>query len=253
MVKGSEGNNKELSTVPQFDLKTGIWRVFLNDGSVVVMFTLGPSLDRSFQRLSKHRVPVWGKASGWRLNCTIRTDQAVDGPDFSTFGTNDLGEGLQLLLKQVEYPAALKRELFEAMQSFGEADVTTVFGRVSQNNGRKVLELAATDGKTYAYSGKTTKPGRAFGPETSAFLEREIVPALKVPLDSLWCHLVFYPDPATCKLDWHSDSENGLNPHCIASITFLEDTERGVRPFDIRLKSAVKEAKVVKEAKKQKR
>ena len=60
--------------------------------------------------------------------------------------------------------------------------------------------------------------------------------------EEVWAHCVYYPTP-DCQLGWHSDSEDGVSPHSVFSLTFLEDRVNGPRPFCVRLKSRVIENK----------
>ncbi len=238
------------------DERTGIHRVLLEHGGVCVMHTdpaVGP--ERSFQRLAKHQVPLYTHARGARWNWTVRTTSVAIAALQALpegFATHNVGEGLSLSLASWPLDADLLRdlhaELRTAMDTYGAADLTTVYGKTYVNNGRKILEQAMEDGQVYTYAGKTTAPGRAFGPvarQVLAWLAVHVFGSADVPL---WAHLITYPNPTTCKLAWHSDSEEGINPHCICSITFLEDPEHGARPFDVRLKSveaANKEARRV--------
>jgi hypothetical protein len=232
-----------MSVAVEFSEKTGIHRAFLSNECVAVMYSSDAT--KPFQRLAKHRVPVYAKAKGWRLNWTIRTSAKRINPDLSRFPqTVDIGEGLELKLKVIpESLSLLQQELLGTLKIYGHPDVTTVFGRQSDNNGRMVLEQSLHGGKSYAYSGKVTTPGVPFGPHALEYLNQVAVVEFGVPLDELWAHLVYYPDPAICKLDWHSDSEDGVNPNMIMSVTFLEDPEKGIRPFDVRLKSLVEKKK----------
>jgi hypothetical protein len=163
--------------------------------------------------------------------------------DLDGYTTHAIGSGLVLGVAawplEKELLAELHAELAAEMRLFGHADKTTVWGKTHDNAGRMVLDQANVEGKTYTYSGKTTAPGRAFGPAARKALAHFAQHIFHCAADELWAHAVWYPDPALCKLGWHSDSEAGINPHTIMSVTFLDDQEGGVRPFDVRLKEAV--------------
>lgn len=221
-------NKKERSSIHQF---------FLDDGGVCVMFTKDSGKpEESFQALAQHQVPVFPKAKGWRLSWTIRTTEPLlDKTDISSFIQQyGIGDGLTLLLKKVAYDPLLKQELLADLHAHGEADVTRCFG--------EVLEQAYEAGQVYQYGGKTTAPGTAFGQHARAFLDQYAKPAFG-GTDKLWAHLVFYPEPQTCKLSWHGDQIDGINPHMIMSVTFLEFPDEGVRPFEVRLNSDKEENK----------
>jgi alkylated DNA repair dioxygenase AlkB len=236
----------------QFTEKTRVHNLYLEDGGVCLMHSRDTGHnDTSFQRLAKHQVPVYKGAKGWRLNWTIRTTASPLEPKLESYKQEiHIGEGLSLRLKKVDYDPLLKVELLADLQKYGHADVTTVFGKTHTNNGRLVLEQSMQDGQTYTYSGKTTPPGKAFGPRALAFIQEVAARDFNVTPDKLWAHVIFYPDPATCGLGWHSDSEAGINPNMIMSVTFLEDPKGGIRPFQVRLKSDVTDKKEANKNKK---
>ncbi len=239
----------------EFNEKTGIHRVHLADGGVCIMHTNDDgNSEISFQRLAKHQVPLYKQSSGWRLCWTIRTtEKKLENTDLSTYKQElHIGSGLSLRLKTLAVDTVLKAELLSDLLKYGHVDETTVFGKTFTNNGRMVLDQAMEDGQTYTYAGKTTAPGKAFGQHASAFICDIAAKEFGVTPDKLWAHLVYYPDASKCKLAWHSDSEAGINPHMIMSVTFLEQPVYGIRPFEVRLKSAVhsknKKQKVKKNA-----
>jgi hypothetical protein len=156
----------DTGVVVEHDTKTRIHRVFLRDGTMCAMASdslRGPTA--SFQRLARHRVPVWGKAKGARWSWTIRTagDIVVDRTRWPEH--IEVGQGAELWLRPMDFVwfDRLKAELLRDVLAYGHADVTTVYGKTSNNNGRLVLEMAHEPGQTYSYAGKTTAPGRAFG------------------------------------------------------------------------------------------
>lgn len=246
-----EGFSKRKRNTVQYKhhANTNIHRTMLGHGDVCIMASdpnNGP--EHSFQRLAMHQVPVAKKSKGARLNWTIRTSRMdIPNPILIDWEQRvDVGEGLWLLLSTWPLESTKLHDLYEElllqMSQHGTPDETTVFGKTFTNNGRKVLELSHEAGHTYTYSGKTTAPGQAYGPIARSVLEylSNVVFRGAVTVEEMWSHLVFYPNPQECKLSWHSDSENGVNPHCIMSVTFLDDPIMGPRPFDVRLKSAMK-------------
>ncbi len=220
-----------------FDPQTKIHRVHLHDGGVCVMYSKdNGSKEESFQTLAEHQVPLYKEAKGWRLNWTIRTEAPLlDKTDLSSYTQRyDLGDGLSLLLKKIAYDPLLKQELFNDLHAHGYIDETLDFhGVMSQNGGRMSLQQAYTPGRTYTYGGKTTPPGIVFGPRATAFLEQYA--AKEFGTNDLWAHIAYYPNAHDCKLSWHGDKLDGINPHMIMSVTFLEDPIEGIRPFDVRL------------------
>ena len=225
--------------------RTGIYNIHLRDGDVIGMIS-DPNLpkSKSFQSVYEHCVPVYKKAKGSRLNLTIR---CKDG-SIPKYLLN--AKSAQKIIKLDEHSAivlwtelvgkeqlqAIHDELLEQLHKFGNPDHTFVFGKTHTNNGRKILELANEKGQTYRYAGKTTSAGQPFGPLTREFIENTIVPLVGVDIKNIWAHLVLYPDPSICKLSWHGDSKDGINPHCIISLTMLEDKINGPRPFQVRKK-----------------
>lgn len=219
--------------------KTGICKFFLKHGTLCGMLS-SPSTNKSFQTLCEHRVPPCPIAQGGRLSITFRAKGVVDDPlkarekwDMFT----SIGEGCFIggkLLKNLS--SQLVEELFTQMKEHGTPDKTVVFGKSHENKGRKVLELSFKGGQVYSYGGKTTAPGQPFGEHTLVFLKEEELFGSSVSVEEIWAHMVYYPTP-DCRLGWHSDNENGLNPHAIISLTLLENPALGIRPFDVRLLS----------------
>ncbi len=198
----------------EFNEKTRVWRAHLEHGAVCVMSSdpaLGPA--HSFQRLAQHQVPICKTARGGRLSWTVRTAR-LDGSvvaDLDAYTTHDLGQGLVLGIAPWPLDQALLLELHTE------------------------LRVRVHD-KTCLYSITTTAPGCAFGPVSRSVLTHFADHIFHCAVEELWAHLVWYPDAATCKLAWHSDSEAGINPHTIMSVTFLDNEVEGVRPFEVRLK-----------------
>lgn len=241
--KSHAGTEKTYNYVYQD--RHGVHRVELGHGTLVMMESNHEQGDeKSFQRLCQHRVPKAGKhVRGGRLNWTIRIHNPninVNRSRLMPQDTIDINENARLLVwnqlpeMTEDELCALHKELLDDMEAHGNADRTFVFGKWHENNGRKVLEQAMSDGQTYRYGGKTTDPGKAFGPHARKALERLAQMVGVQGTDAFWAHLVYYPD-ASCKLGWHSDAEDGINPHAIFSVTFLDDPVNGARPFDVRL------------------
>lgn len=111
-------------------------------------------------------------------------------------------------------------------------DRTFVYGKWHENAGRLVQEMAWTAGQTYRYGGKTTPAGIAFPNTLRRVVQEVFAPIFNVEPKHLWAHIVYYPDN-TCGLAWHSDAEEGIDPHLIMSITFL-DNGRVARDFQVR-------------------
>lgn len=238
-----------MSTTVVKKCKNGTHRIGLRDGQTVAMAS-DPQSQKSFQALAVHQVPKLENkdfvGKGWRLNFTVRTmetEKKIQNPltldgDFTPTSRVDIGEGCQVLLwdklLSKEDKPALRAELLQIINKKGTADVTKMYGKTYTNKGRKVLEMAAEEGFKYRYAGKTVT-GIAFTPLVRDVLMPKMAQLFGVPIDKLWAHLVFYPT-RECKLDWHDDGEDGINPHLIVSITFLEHPHFP-RAFDVRLKS----------------
>ncbi len=129
----------------------------------------------------------------------------------------------------------LKKELLDTIRGSGVADVTKMWGKTFDNKGRRVLEMAEKPGFKYHYAGKTVT-GIEFSPCVQTIVVPKMAEIFGVHASKIWGHLVFYPT-SECKLDWHDDGEDGINPHMIASITFLEFPQKGARPFQVRAKA----------------
>ncbi len=221
---------------------SGVCKVFLRHGELCGMLS-SPENGPSFQAKAQHRVVAYPKAKGWRLSVTIRPGGKISDPITAGYKWEEtilLGEGCYIgrrLLPNLS--PDLVAEILKQMDEFGKPDITKVFGKMYENKGRKVLELSFAGGYVYSYGGKKTDPGQPFGKHFCAFLKEE---KLFGETMDIWAHVVFYPTP-DCQLGWHSDNENGLNPHAIISLTILEDPVQGIRPFDVRLYSKKEENK----------
>lgn len=219
--------------------KTGICKFILPHGALCGMLS-SPTSQKNFQTLCEHRVPPSPTAQGGRLSITWRAKGTIEDPlkareKWNTFV--GIGEGCYIGVRVIkDLPAALVDELFTQMKVHGTSDKTTVFGKLHENKGRKVLELSFKGGQVYSYGGKTTPPGQPFGEHTLAFLKEHELFGASVSVEDIWAHMVYYPTPE-CQLGWHSDNENGLNPHAIISLTLLENPQLGARAFDVRLLS----------------
>lgn len=233
--------------------------MFLQEGEVIIMKS-DPEGARNFQQEYEHCVPKRKLGAhkeplkGWRLNATLRLQQKglyKGSPQGSVPPSyrKKLEEGIEVLgwlpkvLISKEDLKLWKQELYTQIMAHGVADKTTVYGKVHLNGGRKVLELAATSGQTYSYGGKTTPAGQSFGEITSKMVADILGPTIFGTSENLWIHLVYYPSPTESGLGWHSDSEEGIDPHCIASVTFLEYPDSGARPFQVRKKKKRKRNK----------
>jgi hypothetical protein len=190
----------------------------------------------------EHRVPYYkrDKAEGWRLNLTIRMvcTEIRNPTNISADEKVDLGDGCSVLLwKQLFNENELEQltnELLCVIHKNGVPDITKMYGKTFTNKGRTVLEMANENGFKYQYAGKTVT-GIAF----TECVRKIVIPKMAIlfgvqPKD-LWCHLVYYPTP-DCKLDWHDDGEDGINPNLIISLTLLENLEKGARTFQVRRK-----------------
>ena len=225
-----------------FTDKTQTHSFMLGHGDVIGMSSIVTG--KSFQSEIVHRVPA-AKTTGGRLNLTVRTIANQIDPDLkdshhrsypiSATSTVFLWDGDSKLFSEEEINE-IQKELFQTIEQHGVADVTKMFGKTFENKGRKVLELANVDGFKYTYAGKTVT-GIAFTPLVRQLVMPRLAKIFGVEESKLWAHLVYYPT-SECKLDYHDDGEDGINPHMIVSITFLEDPVGGVRPFQVRLKSA---------------
>jgi len=181
------------------------------------------------------------------MNLTMRTFSTDVMPDESECSRKiDIGEGGRVIIWDSLFTpdelAEIEEVLLETIKDHGVNDVTRMFGKTFTNNGRRVVEMASDPNFEYRYAGKVVK--------SIEFPER--IRDLVLPkmtrvfglssADTLWGHLVYYPTP-DCKLDWHDDGEEGINPHLIVSITFLEHPKIGARRFRVRLKSSFPQKK----------
>lgn len=224
-----------------YNPKTKTWTFYLGHGEMVAMAS-SPSGTASFQRLAMHSVPYLkgDKAEGWRLNLTIRTSaETIRDPLLLKNGKRyEIGEGCYVQqwtdMFTAEENEQIRECLFGTITAKGVADITKVYGKEFTNKGRKVLELACEEGFEYHYGGKTVK-GIAY-PE---LIRQLVVPKMAelygVVCEQIWGHLVYYPT-SECKLDWHDDGEDNINPHLIVSLTYLEHPNKP-RAFRVRLKS----------------
>jgi hypothetical protein len=223
--------------------KTGTHSFWLGHGHVVAMASSPQG--KSFQQTAVHRVPYKksNNGQGWRLNLTIRTlrtDSINDPLLLESSNTYDMGEGCKVLVwedlfTEIEIQQ-LQVELLDLMSRCGIPDVCKMYGKTFENAGRKVLEMADQPDFKYHYAGKTVT-GVGFTPLVRQLIVPRMSKLFGVSDSEIWGHLVYYPTPE-CKLDWHDDGEDGINPHLIVSLTFLEDPINGARAFETRLKSS---------------
>jgi hypothetical protein len=228
-----------------YSAKSKIHTFKLQHGQTVAMAS-APGSD-SFQKLAVHGVhPESAKSTcrGWRMNLTVRTmsKDLQKNPLDSAYCSSRyaIGEGCEILLWDNLFSAQeisdLQNVLLQTIHNNGVPDVTRLFGQEYTNKGRKVIEMASTPNFKYHYGGKTVT-----GIQYPNLIRELVVPRMSgvfgVLPETIWFHLVYYPTP-DCKLDMHDDGEDGINPHMIMSITFLEDPIRGARRFRVRLKSS---------------
>jgi len=240
MRKGQQ--QQQQSSVWSVNAHTGIHTFNLGDGQVAAMVS-DPVQKESFQRLVQHCVPKRSvsKTKGYRINCTFRVSESAKVKNLVSAEADETVMIIKPHCAVKLWSSMLSRgekmvlhaELKGLVDAHGRPDVTTVFGRKHTNRGRLVLELAHTEGQTYTYGGKTTHPGIAFGNAAKLLIRNKIAPKLGVEPEQIWAHVVFYPDAST-SLGWHGDSEQGINPHVVLGLTFLEHPEAGVRPFQVR-------------------
>jgi hypothetical protein len=235
----------------QYDQATKAHRFYLGDGHLVAMASSPTNPAGSFQRLAMHEVPYLkgDKTEGYRYNLTVRTfSKTIRDPLTLTrndqLKDHDLGQGCHVLVWQnlwtSEENEQIRQCLKDTITTHGVADKTILYGREFLNKGRSVVdmaELSSPDGNAvfeYRYARKAVK-----GIPFQAVIQNLVLPRLAtifgVKPSDLWCHLVYYPTP-DCKLDYHDDGEDGINPHLIASLTYLEYPEHP-RAFRVRLKS----------------
>ena len=224
-----------------FDRKTKTHSFKLEHGNVVAMASNLNTL--GFQKRAVHRVPFLAKnnGEGWRLNLTIRAmpDNQVRDPFSLGWKKCNIGENCAVLIKKDLFKKSevelVKTELLDVIHKQGIADLTKLFGKVFDNKGRRVIEMADKPGFKYTYAGKTV-PGIAFTAQVRELVIPKMTEIFGLDVKDLWAHLVYYPT-SECKLDWRDDGE-GFNPHMIVSITFLEKPKTGARAFQVRLKSS---------------
>lgn len=235
--------------VHRVNLFSGIHTFNLKDGMMAGMISDPEWKDESFQRVIKHCVPkrTTNHIDGYRISCTFRVKAGIKVNNMLKKMDGETSENTTtIMIKKPNcavklYSDMLTRgermtlhaELKRQMEVYGEADITKVSGKIHTNRGRKVLDLGYTKGQTYTYSGKTTTPGQLFGPAARLLINNKIAPKLGISPDKIWAHVVFYPN-ATTSLGWHGDSEDGINPHVVLSLTLLEKPDTGIRPFQVR-------------------
>lgn len=235
----------------KFDKKTQAHSFYLGHGHTVAMASSPKNRTGStgsFQARAVHEVPYLKSehAEGWRLNLTVRTiAREIRDPltdlDFKPTKDYDIGEGCHVLVWDNIFTTheneMIQGCLLETIHAKGIPDITKMYGKTFTNKGRKVIEMSGNDGFEYHYAGKTVT-----GIAWPRLIRELVVPKLSqifgVQDDELWGHLVYYPT-SECKLDYHDDGEDGINPHLIVSITYLENPKKP-RPFRVRLKSSFK-------------
>ena len=204
-----------------------------------------PIKGSSFQNIAQHCVPVLkgDGARGGRLNLTFRTF-SEELPSPSRLECSEkiaLGTNAWLMLwnglVSDEQNEKIQACLANTIDQHGVADETVVFGKRYTNRGRMAVDMAHKAGFEYRYAGKTIT-----GIEWPPLIQEVVLPRVAelfgVDSDTIWAHLVYYPIP-DCKLGWHDDGEDGINPHFILSLTYLEDPEKP-RTFQVRLKKKKK-------------
>lgn len=235
--------------------KTGIYGVKLGQnpqfGYHAVAMASDPNNEEgeSFQSLALHCVPFLkgDEAEGGRFNLTFRTTSpTIQNPALLTSSTKviHLTQNCWINLWDdlftPEENTAIQACLSETIASAGVADETIVFGKKHTNHGRMVVDMADKPNFQYRYAGKTVT-GIEWPPLIRDLVLPRIVPLFgggAVEAETIWAHLVYYPTPE-CKLGWHDDGEDGINPHFILSLTFLEHPEKP-RTFQVRLKKKPK-------------
>ena len=227
--------------------RNGTYSIKLDHGTSVAMVSdnKGPSFQADFE----HCVPKRKNVVGMRYNITFRAK------------TINPERNVESIVEQSEHHIPLNKNSHICMWQTGlfskesvatmfdelksdtvpyTADKTYVFGKWHTNNGRTYVEMGWTAGQTYAYAGKTTDPGIEFPPEIKRNVVETVAPLFGVEPCEIWAHVVRYPCESS--LGWHSDSEQGIDPHFILSTTFLEHhgvgkrKSLGARDFQIRKK-----------------
>lgn len=231
----------------------------LDHGTVIGMYSDHLKTNISFQAKYEHCVPKRKHVVKGRYNITFRSKTAVQNTRTKDYLLSFAEKSIQL---DSDYYALLwrnlltieqKEQMFNELKSLKQSmkpDKTFVHGKWHMNNGRLVAELAFEEGQTYTYGGKTTDKGIEFPPFIKQYITDVIAPKIFCMEDprNIWAHLVYYPGGET-GLGWHGDAENGIDPHLIVSITFLEShynddrISPGARDFQIREKKYKKKQK----------
>jgi len=225
--------------------RTGIVGVPLGQdprfGYHVVAMASDPAKGRSFQNIAQHCVPdlKGDGARGGRWNLTFRTrSKELRLPSSLECSEKiDVGPNAWLMLWKSlfsdEQNEKIRTCLANTIRQHSVADETVVFGKRYTNRGRMAVDMANKAGFEYHYAGKTIT-----GIERPPLIQEVVLPRVAelfgVDSDTIWAHLVYYPTP-DCKLGWHDDGEDGINPHFILSLTYLEHPEKP-RTFQVRLK-----------------
>jgi hypothetical protein len=225
--------------------KTGIYGVKLGQDSKfgyhAIAMASDPTKGGSFQQSALHGVPFLkgDQAQGGRYNWTFRTTSKEIPSPFRLECSKvvEVGANAWIMLWNDLFSSEENERIqacaAETIAQHGVADKTKVFGVEHENKGRMVVDMANEQGFEYHYAGKTVT-----GIEWPALIRELVLPRIAalfgVDANTIWAHLVYYPTPE-CKLGWHDDGEDGINPHFILSLTYLEHPEKP-RTFQVKLK-----------------
>ena len=236
--------------------KNNTYSIALDHGTTVAM--LSNATGSTFQSQFEHCIPKRTKAYGKRYNITFRSKTLLNKRDVDSIVKQSehsivLNDNSHLCLWQTTlFDKTSIDTMFEELKSCDMTpDKTFVYGTWHLNNGRTYVEMGWEPGQTYTYAGKTTTPGIEFPPEIKQNVSNIIAPLFGVEPKDIWAHVVCYPSKSS--LGWHSDAEQGIDPHFILSTTFLEHHSKGkawgkrkspgVRDFQVRKKKSKKKVK----------
>lgn len=237
-----------------FSTKNGTVTMMPRHGTLLAMASFGEGSD-NFQSIFEHSVPKRANASG-RYSITFRSNTPHVRNEVDTVAKAP--HALRLAATPEECPCyllawdtnalddAVHKGVYKelrALKSSMDPDRTFCYGKWHDNNGRLVHEMSWEAGQTYSYAGKQTKPGTAFPPIIRGVVRDFVAPLFGVQPHLIWAHVVYYPAGGT-SLAWHGDAEQGIDPHLIVSLTYLEPSAkeglRLPRAFQVRPKTNIK-------------
>jgi len=210
--------------------KNNTYSISLDHGTTVAM--LSDSKSFNFQSQFEHCIPKRANVSGIRYNITFRSKTTTTTRDVESIVSQcehsiTLNEHSHICMWQTTlFDKSSMVNMFDELKACDMTpDKTFVYGKWHTNNDRCYVEMGWKPGQTYTYAGKTTSPGIEFPPEIKKNVSSVIAPLFGVEPEHIWAHVVRYPPKSS--LGWHSDAEQGIDPHFILSTTFLEHHSKG--------------------------